>query len=200
MLFNEATLRQHSKIDSQTAIHLFPIIDSTNRFLLEQAASLQPAFCLSETQTAGRGQHGRTWVSPKADNIYLSYLTYSEIPLHQLQDVSLKVGEVLLNYLTQELKIRGLHLKWPNDILFEQKQKLAGILVETKSLENRSALVIGIGLNVNMKESKETISQSWTSLTNITNKTYDLNDTAVGLIAALHRNFAPKKFYVNPEK
>jgi BirA family biotin operon repressor/biotin-[acetyl-CoA-carboxylase] ligase len=193
MLFNEATLRQQSKIDHQTAIHLFPTIDSTNRFLLEQAPNLQPAFCLSETQTAGRGQQGRTWVSPKAQNIYLSYLTYSEIPLHQLQDASIKVGKVLLNHLTQELKIRNLHLKWPNDILFEQKQKLAGILVETKSLENVSALVIGIGLNVNMKESTETISQAWTSLTNITHKTYDLNDIAAGLMAALDNAFAPKK-------
>lgn len=191
MLFDETTLRQKSKIDKQTKIHLFTSINSTNQFLLEQAKTEQPAFCLSETQTAGRGQHGRTWVSPKAKNIYLSYLTYSEQPLHQLQDLSLQVGEVLLNYLTQELKIQSLHLKWPNDILFEQTQKLAGILVETKSLENQSALVIGIGLNVNMKESTEAISQSWTSLTKITNKTYDLNDIAAGLIRALYKNFAP---------
>ena len=192
MLFNEAILRQKSKIDEQTALHLFPSIDSTNRFLLEQAAHLQPGFCLSETQTAGRGQHGRTWVSPKAQNIYLSYLIYTETPLHQLQDLSLKVGEVLLNYLSQELKIKNLHLKWPNDILFEQKQKLAGILVETKNVKNHSALVIGIGLNVNMNESKETISQAWTSLTRITHKIYDLNDIAAGLMTALYKAFAPK--------
>lgn len=190
LILNENKIRQHGKITDNIPLYLLPAIDSTNTFLLNKIPDSPPAFCLAETQTAGRGQQGRTWISPTAKNIYLSYLNYSHTPLNQLQDLSLKVGEHLLAYLHQQLKISDLRLKWPNDILW-QEQKLSGILVETKRHQDLSAIVIGIGLNVNMVTARETISQAWTSLSKITGKIYDLNTIAGGLISTLARHFPP---------
>lgn len=186
LILNEQELRKHSELPATTPLYVLPSIDSTNTFLLKKIPAMTPAFCLAETQTQGRGQQGRPWVSPKAQNIYLSYLTYTATPLHQLQDMSIKVGEVLLNYL-KTLELPELRLKWPNDILCKQ-QKLAGILVETKAHQDLSALVIGIGLNVNMTDTSETINQAWTSLKKITGKTYDLNNIAADLIKILLTN------------
>ena len=44
-------------------------------------------------------------------------------------------------------------LKWPNDVLVENK-KLAGILIDLQGdLEGPSAAVIGVGVNFNLPES-----------------------------------------------
>lgn len=188
-LFNETALRQISHIPDTLPIYLFPSIDSTNTFLLAKADTGIPAFCLAETQTAGRGQRGRTWVSPQAQNIYLSYLTYQNEPLNQVQDFSFRVGRMLYEYLAQQLHISELSLKWPNDILFKAQYKLSGILVETTPHQHLTAIIIGIGLNVNMQDLPTTINQSWTSLTKITGKTYNLNDIAGDLIQALSTTF-----------
>jgi BirA family transcriptional regulator, biotin operon repressor / biotin---[acetyl-CoA-carboxylase] ligase len=185
MLFHEAKLRAQGKIPGNLPIYFFPTLNSTNTFLLDKVGARQSAFCLAETQTKGRGQYGRSWVSPAAQNIYLSYLTYQKTPLQQIQDISIQVGEILYDYLSQGLNIPQLHLKWPNDILFEQKHKLAGILVETKKHQDLSALVIGIGLNVNMQELPQVIDQPWISLTKITGKTYNLNSVAGNLMQKL---------------
>jgi len=39
-------------------------------------------------------------------------------------------------------------LKWPNDIYLNQK-KIGGILIESKSTQNGTGIVIGMGLNIN---------------------------------------------------
>ena len=47
-------------------------------------------------------------------------------------------------------------LKWPNDLLWIDGKKLAGILTETEIEDNRlNWVVIGIGLNVNLDFNKE---------------------------------------------
>ena len=67
----------------------------------------------------------------------------------------------------QQLGISNcLQIKWPNDILWQQK-KLAGILLE--NFHNN--LIIGIGLNVNI----EPLESNWCSLYNITQIKYDRN-------------------------
>jgi BirA family biotin operon repressor/biotin-[acetyl-CoA-carboxylase] ligase len=184
------TLRTLTKAPATLPIYLFTTLDSTNNFLLNKIPQGQAAFCLAEEQTQGRGQHGKTWISPPGQNIYLSYLYYCREPLHQLQDISIKTGEVLRRYLTEELSLPALTLKWPNDLLYEQK-KLAGILVETQTYQDLSALVIGIGLNVNMQTTPQAINQAWTSLAKITKKNYDLNMIAGGLMNNLLKVFPP---------
>ena len=53
-------------------------------------------------------------------------------------------------------------IKWPNDLYLENK-KFGGILIETKMVNKKLSIVIGIGLNIFMK-TNEFINQEWTSL------------------------------------
>ncbi|WP_130802306.1 biotin--[acetyl-CoA-carboxylase] ligase [Acinetobacter ihumii] len=108
----------------------------------------------SETQTQGRGQHQRQWISPQG-NIYLSALVNSDTPL----DGRLAL-EVALNIL-QMPKLQGLNLqvKWPND-LYSQQGKWGGILVEPLS---QHQAIVGVGLNLFTPESHDPL-QPITSL------------------------------------
>ena len=74
-------------------------------------------------------------------------------------------------------------IKWPNDILYNNS-KLAGLLIETKKMSNgMHRVVIGMGLNVNMSPDESTpISQSWTSLLQLTGVSQDRNVICAELI------------------
>jgi BirA family biotin operon repressor/biotin-[acetyl-CoA-carboxylase] ligase len=76
-----------------------------------------------------------------------------------------------------------LHVKWPNDIVYDEK-KLSGSLIEIQAeTHGASHAVIGIGVNVNMLEDKEShITQAWTSLRNVAGEYIDRNDVCASLV------------------
>ncbi len=146
-------------------LHLFWQVESTNGFMLERAKqAVNGEACLAEMQTGGRGRRGRTWVSPVASHLYLSYFWRLEQGLAAAAGLSLAVGVMLCEAL-ESLGIEGLTLKWPND-LYLAGRKLAGILVEVSGQQGEACeLVIGCGVNVTMPESVATqIDQPWADL------------------------------------
>lgn len=153
------------------------VVDSTNTYLKRLS---KQNFCQDEMvvwamkQTAGRGQQGASWHSEFYKN--LTFSVYKKIENFLSKDyfnlnivVSLAVYEVL-----SEMKIENLSLKWPNDILVQQK-KICGILIENV-LTNQyiTETIIGIGLNVN-QENFPNLPQV-TSLKNITGTDFDLEN------------------------
>ena len=116
------------------------ITTSTNDDVRELAQkNIASILICSETQTQGRGQHQRQWMSPQG-NIYLSALVNSSTPI----DGRLAL-EVALNIL-QMPKLQGLNLqvKWPND-LYSPHGKWGGILVEPLSPHQA---IVGVGVNL----------------------------------------------------
>lgn len=94
---------------------------------------------ITSVQTAGRGQYGRQWFSPKG-NIYVALRLPLEPPFNGLQAalvVSTLLCEALrsLNFETS--------IKWMNDLVCREK-KIGGILLEKKG----DILIAGIGINV----------------------------------------------------
>jgi BirA family biotin operon repressor/biotin-[acetyl-CoA-carboxylase] ligase len=144
-------------------IELLFEVDSTNRRLLTQAgAAPQATVCLAEMQTAGKGRRGRVWVSPLGANIYFSLLWhFSEGPA-KLGGLSLGVAVAVLRAL-RRFGVAGVQVKWPNDLLWEQK-KIAGILLEVTGESNGPCqVVVGIGINIGMP-SECGIDQPWADL------------------------------------
>jgi BirA family biotin operon repressor/biotin-[acetyl-CoA-carboxylase] ligase len=140
-------------------------LDSTNTYLMEKAAAGAPAgtACLAESQTAGRGRLGRAWQSPFGGNLYLSLLGRFAEPA-AAAGLSLAAGVATLRAL-RRAGVEGAGLKWPNDILW-QERKLGGILLEVSGeAHGRCAVVVGIGLNVRMpKRAAQAIDQAWADL------------------------------------
>ena len=167
-------------------IHIFNHVDSTNTWLKQNGTCGD--VCIAEQQTAGRGRRGNQWLSPNAENIYLSInACFATMPSH-LSLLSLVVGLSIVNAL-QKIGLSDHGVKWPNDIYW-QGQKMGGILIEsvTSSPKKRAGLsvVIGIGLNINMPAlAGEKIDQPWVSLSKILDRRIDRNQLLALLLEQL---------------
>ncbi|MDO5055156.1 MAG: bifunctional biotin--[acetyl-CoA-carboxylase] ligase/biotin operon repressor BirA [Pasteurella oralis] len=140
-----------------------PVIHSTNQYLLDHIHQLETGtLCLAEYQTAGRGRRGRQWLSPFAGQIIMSmYWTVERTT--NLEGLSLVVGMAIADTLKQFGAI-GVTLKWPNDVLLNNR-KLAGILIEIANSPNRlHNLVIGLGINLSLPKQQNSIDQPWAEL------------------------------------
>ena len=178
-------------------ISIFPVLDSSNEWALQHADCGE--VCLVEAQTAGRGRRGRQWHSPPQSNIYLSLKWCFESIPEQMGLLSLVVA-VAVSECLRTLGIRGHGIKWPNDIVY-QNRKLAGILIESKGSLN--TVVIGIGLNVHMVQAQvdsQEIDQAWISIDEILQSTVTTMDEPVNrnlLVAQLLKQLLKQLSHFN---
>lgn len=127
----------------------FDSISSTNTWAKEHASKFDTSaltIITADEQTAGRGRFTRDWVSPKGCNLYVTYVLF-------VKDLNFSVGNLpqVLALAAAEslLSIAPLHIKWPNDLVIGKK-KLGGILCEISQVPSGYALIVGLGVNINM--------------------------------------------------
>lgn len=138
---------------------------STNDDALAAAGAGAPhgALFVADEQTSGRGRRGSRWLSRPGENLLFSVLLRPELQPEAASAMSLAVGLAVRDAITMRIDDPVL-VKWPNDIVVHGK-KLAGILMESRMEGKRlTALVAGIGLNVNMTEPDAEIAETATSL------------------------------------
>lgn len=131
-------------------IHFFDMVDSTNTLALRfaQQGAEPGTVIMAGSQSQGRGRLGKAWQSPAGAGLYFSIIMRPRLAAEDLAKITLAAGLALCKGITMTSGIEPL-LKWPNDLLVEQK-KMAGILAEGRGAGNDGPLVIiGIGLNVN---------------------------------------------------
>ena len=123
---------------------------STNTLLLERADRGAPAgsVIVADRQLAGRGSRGRRWIATPEASLTFSLLWRFAGGMERLAGLSLAAGVAVVRALSV-LGAKGVTLKWPNDILFEDA-KLGGILVELQTSGDSSLAVIGIGVNLQL--------------------------------------------------
>jgi len=135
------------------ALQLLFEVGSTNTCLLDAPAPPvgHADACLSELQHAGRGRRGRPWIAPFGASLALSLGWVFKEATRALPALSLAVG-VAVSRALERAGARGMALKWPNDIWF-QDRKIGGVLSEMRSEPDGAAyVVIGVGLNVSLSE------------------------------------------------
>ena len=136
-----------------TQIDVLAETPSTNAVVAAAAAGGQAEGLVvaAEYQSSGRGRLGRTWTTPPRSALLMSVL---------LRPVTVEAARWpwlgLLVPLAVAAAVRSVaevpaQVKWPNDVLVEDR-KLAGILLER--IEGPAA-VVGIGLNVTLRESEK---------------------------------------------
>ena len=144
-------------------------VDSTNDDLMRQVAQQAPSgtVSLAEYQSAGKGRVGRQWISPFGRNVHLSLLWRFQGSPEVVSGLSLATGVAVIKAL-QVMGVEGAEVKWPNDILW-QDRKLAGILVEVSGDSlGPCAVVIGVGVNLYMPSAQATdIDQPWVDVHSI---------------------------------
>ena len=129
----------------------FDTIDSTNSYLMQQAAPSpgQVHVAVTDNQTHGRGRHGRTWLAPPGSGLCLSLAyTFSAQP-GNLPALTLAVGLGVIEAL-EHAGVEGVRLKWPNDLIAGEG-KLGGILTETQAQSSGViSVVTGVGVNIDL--------------------------------------------------
>ena len=164
--------------------------DSTNRYLKELVSKNKLpdlTVVVAKDQRQGRGQMGSKWQSEPGKNLTFSVLkkyakrsAMENFVINMV--VSLSIHDVLKTYAIEDLAI-----KWPNDIL-SGTSKIAGILIENilKGAMTEYS-IIGVGLNVNQTDFGNLPRAS--SLKNITNGSFDLDDLLQQLVDGLQKRF-----------
>ena len=143
-------------------------VDSTNLELKRKRKEFRGmnVLLMSDEQTHGKGQKGRTWASARNKGLWMSLHLGREQTLAQdLQLLSLYAGLCVWNVLPRSAE-RNVALKWPNDIFIGSK-KVGGILTELHwQGESVISAIIGIGINMSQKKKEfpESIREKATSL------------------------------------
>ena len=125
----------------------FKKVKSTNNTAIRiiKNSNFKYGMVISDTQTMGRGQYGKKWISHKG-NLFVSFfyeLKNINLSISRLTKINcLLVKKLLTNYYKKKIII-----KKPNDLLI-QKKKISGILQEIVSIFDSKFLVVGIGINI----------------------------------------------------
>ncbi|MEW4924919.1 biotin--[acetyl-CoA-carboxylase] ligase [Algibacter sp. 2305UL17-15] len=166
-------------------------IDSTNSFLKELISTQSVenfTVVTAKHQTNGRGQMGAIWSSESSKNLMFSvFIDTSEFEIEYPFYLSIATS-LALHHSLNELLIPQLFIKWPNDIL-SQNKKICGVLIENvikQGVVNGS--IIGVGLNVNQTEFNDLPNAS--SLKMITGKVFNLDDVLASIIFNLKHYFS----------
>jgi BirA family biotin operon repressor/biotin-[acetyl-CoA-carboxylase] ligase len=135
-------------------IDVHQCVESTNTLLVDAAQSekIDSRIHVAEFQYQGRGRRGRQWLSPYARNLAVSLGRASQRELSDLGGLSLVVGIALVEAL-EAAGVKGISLKWPNDVWVENK-KLAGILIELVSSAHGTQIIIGFGVNIDLTDAQ----------------------------------------------
>ena len=153
----EQTVRNIGVMSNLPRIQLKNCVESTNLELLKATGDdgVSGRVVLAEMQVAGRGRFGRNWYSPVGRNLAISLGARLARTPDDLGAVSLVVGVAVASAI-RELGIDLVALKWPNDILLDNR-KVGGILVDVVRATTPIDIVVGIGLNVGGGSSTEQI-------------------------------------------
>jgi BirA family biotin operon repressor/biotin-[acetyl-CoA-carboxylase] ligase len=152
---------------------------------------------IASEQTAGRGRLQRQWVSPKGAGLYFSILLRPPFAQSAWPLITLMAGVAVSDALREACALET-DIKWPNDILVNEK-KVCGILAESVETPTGRAVVVGIGINISSQSFPEELQSEATSIEIATGRRFELDIVLDALIVALTRNYKTLKLADGPE-
>ncbi len=157
-----------SRLDTRWAGHptvFLPETDSTNNEAKRraEAGAAHGTLVVAEFQEAGKGRRGRNWTSQSGTGIWMTILLKPDFPPSQAAMLTLVAAMAVADGIRE---VTGLHagIKWPNDIVLSGK-KVCGILTEMSAEPDYiNHVVVGIGINANIREFPEELREKAVSL------------------------------------
>jgi BirA family biotin operon repressor/biotin-[acetyl-CoA-carboxylase] ligase len=152
---------------------------------MTEASCLAAAGCESGTvvgadeQTSGQGRYGRVWHSEPGAGLYVSIVLRHPFPPDALPVVTLALGLATSEAILRATDVSP-DLRWPNDVLIQSK-KCAGILTQLEG----SAIIAGIGINVNHAAFPDELSAIATSLRIATGSVHSRERLLVELVSSV---------------
>ena len=164
-IYNETTIADqiHTKWAGKT-VHFARETDSTNLWIkrLAKEGASEGTLALAEFQSAGRGRLGRSWEVPEGTSVMMSILLRPKFEPQYAPTLTLVMGMAV----AKAVKNLGfdVSIKWPNDVVVSHK-KICGILTEMGVRDGKiDYAVIGVGINVNIREFPDEMADKATSL------------------------------------
>jgi BirA family transcriptional regulator, biotin operon repressor / biotin---[acetyl-CoA-carboxylase] ligase len=142
----------------------------------------------AEEQTSGRGRGGHKWLSWDSKSLLCSILLLDTKISGDL--LTLAAGVAVAEAIGRCGRDTA-SIKWPNDVMLGNR-KVAGILIESKTLRNAAACVVGIGVNCCQSHGDfgPDLADSAISIEMATGTPCDRNTVAKRLLVALDEWFA----------
>lgn len=167
----------------------YDTLDSTNSEALRQAkAGAAEGLCIvARQQTAGRGRHGRTWISESDAGLYFSIVLRPDIEIRFLPLLTLMAGVAVHDTLS-EIGLRP-DIKWVNDVMVNGR-KISGILAETTDTSNGLAVIVGIGINLRRSSLPPELADNATSVEEELDRQITPTEVVQTLTKHLARNYA----------
>ena len=165
-------------IIGKSIIH-FDELDSTNAMskkMLNDKLVGNGSVIVADYQTNGRGQFGNKWQSIRNENLTFSIvLNPSFLKVQQQFLLSQTISIAIANYLSLYFLKENINIKWPNDILVNNK-KICGILIEnTISGNTLTDSVVGIGININQVDFNH-LNEKVASMKSLLHKSFQLKN------------------------
>lgn len=169
-------------------IFFYPEIASTNDAALELARRGEPegTVVMADHQREGRGRRGHTWSSPPQRDVLMSLVLRPGSDARGALPVTLVAALSIAVVLSKLLDVE-VGVKWPNDVLCA-RGKLAGILAESSSSSaGLSHLVVGIGINVNVRAEEFPVELRYpaASCRTLTGQDWDRADLAADVLGTI---------------
>jgi BirA family biotin operon repressor/biotin-[acetyl-CoA-carboxylase] ligase len=127
-------------------------VDSTQTtaFALAAAGADDRTVVVADYQASGRGRRGRTWEASPGPSLLCTILVRPRLAPTQWPAYSLVAAVAVAEALARTAALAA-RLKWPNDVLIAGR-KIAGILLESRSVGDTATAVIAVGVGVNLAQ------------------------------------------------
>lgn len=183
---------------NNTQITLLESVASTNDYIQTHNHKQKISICISETQTEGKCRNaGIIWQSVFGKSICLSIkhpVNLSKLNISKINTViSLCVCQAIDQIYGNQFYSK---IKWPNDILVNQK-KYAGILCDTKTIGSKvSSIITGIGINLSSESVNIKLrNHKWGFLSDVSTMQVKRTDIISALAISIHSGI--EKYIIN---
>ena len=168
----------------------FKKLRSTNDTAIRmvKSSNLNYGMIIADSQSNGRGQYGRKWISFKG-NLFVSIFYNLDNINYSIEKLT-KINCNLVKKAISKFYKRKITLKAPNDLLIDNK-KICGILQEKITKNDKKFLVIGIGINI--IKSPNIFNYPTTNLYEITGKKFSYKLVAESLKLIFEKKFSKFK-------
>ncbi|MEO0557367.1 MAG: biotin--[acetyl-CoA-carboxylase] ligase [Bacteroidota bacterium] len=143
------------------------------------------AVVTTDHQTGGRGRLGRTWTDVPSESLLASIVLRPDLPADRLGLLPLAVGLSIASAIDAVTGTQGTaRVKWPNDVLIEDR-KVAGILTEATHSLAGPTVIVGMGINVSQTSFPGELASQAGSIRQLVGLQVDRDDLLHAILHAL---------------
>ena len=146
-------------------IYHYLCLESTNKvaYALARKGAEEGTVVVADEQTEGEGRGDRYWYSPQG-GLWFSLILRPRMVSSEIPRLSILGAVGIAMSIDALFPLREVRIRWPNDVVIKDK-KVAGVLIKVRAeTSGVNFAIMGIGVNLNIREFPPPLSYTATSL------------------------------------